>query len=46
VAAALRLWHALRPAGYMLLEHLPDEKYPLASRNVHRIAAEAGVEIH
>ncbi|MSS72188.1 MAG: sugar phosphate isomerase/epimerase [Candidatus Latescibacteria bacterium] len=46
MATALRLWHALRPDGYMLLEHLPDEKYPLASRNTHRIAAEAGVEIH
>jgi sugar phosphate isomerase/epimerase len=46
MSAALRLWHALRPDGYMLLEHLPDEKYPLASRNTHRIAAEAGVEIH
>jgi sugar phosphate isomerase/epimerase len=43
---ALRLWHDLRPDGYTLLEHLPDENYPLASRNVHRIAAEAGVEIH
>lgn len=46
MAAALRLWHDLRPDGYMLLEHLPDEKYPLASRNVHRIATEAGIEIH
>ncbi len=46
MAAALRLWHALQPDGYMLLEHLPDEKYPLASRNAHRIATEAGVEIH
>lgn len=46
MAAALRLWHDLRPDGYMLLEHFPDEKYPLASRNVHRIAAEAGVEVH
>ncbi len=46
MAAALRLWHSLRPDGYMLLEHFPDEKYPPASRNVHRIAAEAGVEIH
>ncbi|OGG54176.1 MAG: hypothetical protein A3F84_22865 [Candidatus Handelsmanbacteria bacterium RIFCSPLOWO2_12_FULL_64_10] len=43
---ALRLWHALQPDGYLLLEHLPDEKYPLASRNAHRIATEAGVEIH
>ena len=46
VAHALRLWHQIRPDGYMLLEHLPNEKYPLASRNVHRLAAEAGIEIH
>jgi hypothetical protein len=30
----------------MLLEHLPEEKYPLAAANTHRIAAQAGVEIH
>lgn len=42
---ALRRWHELRPDGYMLLEHLPNEQYPLASRNTHRIAKEAGVEI-
>ncbi|NKB66178.1 MAG: TIM barrel protein [Candidatus Latescibacteria bacterium] len=46
MAHALRLWHQINPDGYMLLEHLPNEKYPLASRNVHRIAAEAGIEIH
>ena len=46
LATALRRWHGLYPNGYMLLEHLPDEQYPLASRNTHRIAAEAGVEIH
>ena len=43
---ALRRWHELYPEGYMLLEHLPAEKYPLASQNVHRIAAAAGIEIH
>lgn len=43
---ALRCWHELRPDGYMLLEHLPDELYPRASANVHRIAAEAKIEIH
>jgi len=46
LATALRRWHALYPDGYMLLEHLPAEQYPLASRNTHRIAAEAGVPIH
>ncbi len=43
---ALRRWHQLYPDGYMLLEHLPAENYPLASRNVHRIADRAGIEIH
>ena len=43
---ALRRWHQLYPDGYMLLEHLGAEKYPLASQNVHRIAGQAGIEIH
>lgn len=42
----LQKWQALDPEAYMLLEHLPNEKYPLAAKNAHRIAAEAGVEIH
>lgn len=42
----LRRWHEMHPEGYMLLEHLPNEKYPLAAANAHRIAAEAGVPIH
>jgi sugar phosphate isomerase/epimerase len=42
----LQRWHAMYPEGYMLLEHLPNEKYPLAAANTHRIATEAGVEIH
>ena len=42
----LRRWHELHPDGYMLLEHLPNEKYPLAAANALRAAAEAGVEIH
>ena len=46
MATALRRWHALDPDGYMLLEHLPNEQYPLAAANTRRIAAEAGVEIH
>lgn len=43
---ALRRWQALDPNGYMLLEHLPNEDYPLAAANTQRIAAAAGVEIH
>ncbi|MCL4861581.1 MAG: sugar phosphate isomerase/epimerase [Caldilineaceae bacterium] len=46
LATALRRWHELRPDGYMLLEHLPNELYPLAARNTQRIAKEAGVPIH
>ncbi len=46
LTTALRCWHNLHPDGYMLLEHLPDEKYPLASANVHRLAAAGGIEIH
>ncbi len=42
---ALRRWQAIRPDGYMLLEHLPNEQYPLASRNAHQIAQAAGVEV-
>jgi sugar phosphate isomerase/epimerase len=46
LAAALRRWHELHPDGYLLLEHLPNERYPLAARNTHRIAREAGVPVH
>lgn len=28
IATALRRWHALYPDGYMLLEHMPQEKMP------------------
>jgi sugar phosphate isomerase/epimerase len=28
IATALRRWHALHPDGYMLLEHMPQEKLP------------------
>lgn len=42
----LQQWHRIQPDGYMLLEHLPAEKYPLAAANAHRIAADAGVKIH
>lgn len=46
LAVALRRWHEFRPDGYMLLEHLPVEDYPLASRNVHRILEQAGIPVH
>ena len=42
----MRRWHEIHPDDYMLLEHLPNESYPLAAANALRIAAEAGVEIH
>ena len=42
----MRRWHEIHPDDYMLLEHLPNESYPLATANALRIAAEAGVEIH
>lgn len=45
LATVFRRWHALDPNGYMLLEHLPNELYPLAASNTRRIAAEAGVPI-
>lgn len=46
VALALRCWQEINPNGYMLLEHLPDTQYPQASANVHRILAEAKIEVH
>ena len=46
MTTALRRWHEAYPDGYMLLEHLPNEKYPQASANVHRILSEAGIEVH
>ncbi len=45
LVTAVRRWEALHPGGYMLVEHLPEEKIPTAVANVRRIAAEAGVEI-
>jgi len=45
LATALHRWEALDSVGYMLVEHLPAEDYPQAARNVHRIAAEAGITI-
>ena len=46
LATAVRRWQALRPDGYMLVEHLPDERIPGAVANAQRIAAAAGVPIN
>ena len=46
LATAVRRWEALRPDGYLLVEHLPDERIPGAVANAQRIAAAAGVPIH
>ena len=46
MATALKRWHALYPDGYMLLEHLSEDRYPLAAANVRSICAAAGIEIH
>ena len=43
---AIQRWDSLFPDGYMLVEHLPDEAIPEAARNVHDLAAKAGVQIH
>jgi sugar phosphate isomerase/epimerase len=46
LATAVQRWQALAPDGYMLVEHLPDERIPGAVANAQRIAAAAGVSIH
>ena len=46
MVTALQRWHDLYPEGYMLLEHLGNDRYAHAAANVHRICAEAGIEIH
>ncbi len=46
LATALRLWHNEHPDGYMMLEHLPNEKYPLAAANVHRTLEMEGISVH
>ena len=46
LATALRFWHNERPDGYMMLEHLPNESYPLAAANVHRILEKAGIPVY
>ena len=45
LVTAVRRWEEIQPQGYMLVEHLPEDKIPTAVANVRRIAAEAGVEI-
>lgn len=45
LVTAVRRWEEIQPLGYMLVEHLPEDKIPTAVANVRRIAAEAGVEI-
>jgi sugar phosphate isomerase/epimerase len=46
LATALRRWEARYPDGYMLVEHLSDERIPEAVAGVRRIAENAGVPIH
>lgn len=46
LATALRRWHEMHPDGYMLLEHLPVEQFPLASQNTHRVLREANIPIY
>jgi sugar phosphate isomerase/epimerase len=46
LATALGLWHNLYPDGYMMLEHLPVDQYPLASRNVHHILEAAHIPVY
>jgi sugar phosphate isomerase/epimerase len=46
MVTALQRWHDLYPDGYMLLEHLGNDRYPYAAANVQRICVEAGIEIH
>lgn len=43
---ALKRFDALYPDGYGLIEHLPNEKIPLANTNVRKIAYENGVNIY
>ena len=46
VATALQRWEQHHPEGYMLVEHLPEEKIANAVHNVRKIAQDAGVKIH
>lgn len=46
VGVALKRFDALYPDGYGLIEHLPNEKIPLANINVRKIASDNGVNIY
>ncbi|NJN81809.1 MAG: hypothetical protein HC802_05650 [Caldilineaceae bacterium] len=46
LTTALRRWHEMHPDEYMMLEHLPDERFPQASENVHRLLREAGIPVY
>ena len=46
LGVALKRFDALYPDGYGLIEHLPNEKIPLANTNVRKIAYENGVNIY
>ena len=41
--AYLRRFEEVCPEGYVLIEHLPDEKIPAAKQNLDRFAMEAGL---
>ena len=45
LGTALKRWEASHPLGYMLVEHLPEEKISTAVNNVRKIATEVGVNI-
>ncbi|MEM7029076.1 MAG: sugar phosphate isomerase/epimerase family protein [Chloroflexota bacterium] len=46
LTTALRRWHEFYPDGYMMIEHLPPEDYPQASKNVHQILKEAHIPVY
>lgn len=46
LGVALKRFDGLYPDGYGLIEHLPNEKIPLANTNVRKIAYENGVNIY
>ena len=46
LSTVLRRWDGMFPDGYMLIEHLRDDQFPVAAANAHRHIAEAGVELH
>ena len=46
LGVALKRFDTLYPDGYGLIEHLPNEKIPLANTNVRKIASENGVNIY